>query len=187
MKVREIMVSNLVWCHPETNLAAATALLWEHKCGILPVVDPDHRPIGVITDRDICIAVGTRGKLAQDITVGQVISGTVFACSLEADIQEALASMQRHHVRRLLVTDHSGCVRGILSIDDVILNVQWSDHKDVALTFADVCRVLRKIIYPGKCSTASIGERANCKACQRCKTNTATVGRDNASDPVSIK
>jgi predicted transcriptional regulator len=128
-------------------LAAATALLWDHNCGALPVVDQENRPLGMITDRDICIAVGTRSQRAAEIAVVQVMTGKVFACEGDIEIHEALACMTQSHVRRLIITEQ-GRVNGILSIDDIILNVQWSDHKRVELSFLDVIRVLRKVTYP---------------------------------------
>jgi signal-transduction protein with cAMP-binding, CBS, and nucleotidyltransferase domain len=187
MKVSEIMTSKPVFCPCETNLASVTALLWQHGKGAVVVVDREHHPIGLITDRDICIALGTRGKLAQDVTVGEVITGKVFTCSLDANVHEALACMQRNHVRRLIVTSESGGVAGVLSIDDLILNVQWSDHKDVALTFVGVIRTLKKITYPGKCSTPFSSERATCKTCESCKAK-RTLARGNAiTAPATVK
>ncbi len=161
MKVHEIMICKPTCCASDTNLAAATALLWGHDCGALPVVDQENRPTGIITDRDICIAVGTRDKRAAEISVGQVMTGKVFACRADADIHEALACMQENHVRRLIITDHAGCVQGILSIDDIIVNVQWSDHEQVALSFLDVIRVLRKVTYPAQPCPAWILACAN--------------------------
>lgn len=103
MKVRDIMISNPTCCRPDTNLAAATALMWEHDCGALPVLDQNSRATGIITDRDVCIAVGTRNKRAAEICVGQVMTGKVFRCSPDAEIHEALCCMQTNHVRRLIV------------------------------------------------------------------------------------
>jgi CBS domain-containing protein len=150
MTVHEIMTCQPVCCHSDTNLATAAALLWERDCGALPIVDQENRPTGMITDRDICIAVGTRNKPATEIRVGEVMMGRVYSCDADADIHEALASMERNHVRRLIITAGDGRLCGILSIDDIVLNVQWSDHKEVELSFLDVVRVLRKVTYPAQ-------------------------------------
>lgn len=159
MKACDIMVSTPVVCRAESNLAVAAGLLWDHDCGALPVIDQANRPIGMITDRDICIAVGTRNKRAAEILVREVMTGKVFACDVSAEIHEALTCMKQNHVRRLIITERDR-VKGILSIDDIILNVQWSDHKDVALSFLDVIRVLRCVTYPSPASDAACKYRA---------------------------
>jgi CBS domain-containing protein len=61
MKVREIMTSPVQACMPETDLATVVSMMWARDCGIIPVVNPDQHVIGVLTDRDICMAVATRG------------------------------------------------------------------------------------------------------------------------------
>jgi CBS domain-containing protein len=58
------MTSDVRTCRPETNLAEAVRDMWEGDCGALPVVSDEGRVIGMITDRDVCIAVATRGGSA---------------------------------------------------------------------------------------------------------------------------
>jgi CBS domain-containing protein len=64
MKARELMSTSSCCCLPKTNLGAATEMMWHANCGFLPVVGSDGKIFGVITDRDICIALGTRNPLA---------------------------------------------------------------------------------------------------------------------------
>jgi CBS-domain-containing membrane protein len=52
MKVRDVMTELAVCCNPATNVGAAVELLWSCNFGMLPVVGPDNRLIGVVTDRD---------------------------------------------------------------------------------------------------------------------------------------
>jgi len=68
MKVKDFMNSPVQCCGPDTNLAAAAGMMWDSDCGILPVVDREGKVIGLITDRDICMAVATKHRLASDIT-----------------------------------------------------------------------------------------------------------------------
>ena len=75
MKVREMMTSDVKTCRPETNLAEAVKDMWEGDCGALPVVSDEGRVIGMITDRDICIALATRGRSADRIAVREVAQG----------------------------------------------------------------------------------------------------------------
>lgn len=122
MKVRDIMMKSLAFCNSRTNLAAATEMMWVHNCGILPVVDEGQRPIGVITDRDICIALGTKDRRASEVTVGEITKGELFYCEREDDVRTALEIMGRKRVRRLPVLGKDGLLEGILSMDDVVLH-----------------------------------------------------------------
>jgi predicted transcriptional regulator len=81
MRVHQLMTGTPAFCHTETNLGAAVEQMWNYNCGLLPVVDPAGHVIDVITDRDICIALGTRQKLAGDITVAEVVPDKVGAAS----------------------------------------------------------------------------------------------------------
>jgi CBS domain protein len=75
MKVRDLMTTDVKSCSSDTNLAAAASRRWEGDCGALPVVDDDGKFIGMITDRNICMAVATRPQLASDILVGEASQG----------------------------------------------------------------------------------------------------------------
>lgn len=122
MKVKEVMTQTAVCCTPETNLGEAVELMWIHNCGMLPVIGPDRKLSAIITDRDICIAVGTRNRLAGELTVGEVATRDVLTCSVEDDVQEALRAMASRQVRRLPVVDKGGAPLGILSIDDIVMH-----------------------------------------------------------------
>jgi CBS domain-containing protein len=108
-------------CTRETNLAEAAALMLDADCGILPVVDADGKLVGVVTDRDMYIALATRNRLASQLTVGEVARTHVFTCGPDDDVQIALATMKEHHVRRLPVEGFAGTVAGIVSMNDILL------------------------------------------------------------------
>jgi CBS domain-containing protein len=131
MKVRDIMVNSPVFCHPDSNLAAATEKMWVHNCGMLPVVDDELGVVGVITDRDICISLGTRNKRASDVLVREVMSGKLYACAPEDDIHSALETMEKHQVRRLPVVNLDGKLAGILSIGDLTLHAEKKEGKKI--------------------------------------------------------
>lgn len=120
MKVKDLMTTDVRTCTPDTTVAAAANLMWEADCGILPVVD-DGRLLGVVTDRDMYIALATRNMRAADLTVGAVATNTVATCTPEDDVRTALATMKEHRVRRLPVIGLANTVLGILSMNDILL------------------------------------------------------------------
>jgi CBS domain-containing protein len=110
-----------VWsCAPETNLACVVQTMWEHDCGIVPVVDGNGRAIGVVTDRDICIALGTRNQPASMVSAHEVLSEPVMGCAPDDDCFIVLQIMERHRVRRLPVLGTGDVLLGIVSLDDIV-------------------------------------------------------------------
>lgn len=149
MKVQDVMMRTPACCSPETNLGAAVELLWTRNCGMLPIVDAKKKVIGVVTDRDLCVALGTRNRRPGETTVGEVATGDAYICHGEDDIHDALQEMARHRVRRLPVVDEQGVLVGILSMDDVVLHTEggiWA--RSAELSDKDVVKTLRQIYGP---------------------------------------
>jgi len=152
MQVKDIMVSEVKTCRPDTNLAAAAQIMWGNDCGALPVLDDQGQVLGIITDRDICMAVGSRNRPPSEITVFDVKPNPkeLFTCAPEDDIHEALKTMRKQGVRRLPVVN-SGKLRGILCLNEVTLNAKKRNslsYEDVVETLQAVCehRIARQTV-----------------------------------------
>ena len=146
MKVKEVMTSPVQYCNPEDNLSAVAMKMWEGDYGILPVVSQEGQVIGMITDRDICMSVATKHKLASDISVWETISGQVYTCSPEEDVKQALSIMENKQVRRLPVTNLNGSLAGILSMNDIVMHAEDAKgKKETAFSYADVVETLEGI------------------------------------------
>jgi CBS domain-containing protein len=141
MKVRDVMIKNVKFCSPATNLAAVTEILWKAGCGTLPVVD-SGRVVGIVTDRDIAIALGTRNVKPSELTVQDVSLPKLFYTTAVDDIHVAMQTMGAQKVRRLPVLDSKGALEGILCLDDIVL---FAEEKGGGLTYADVVETLRSI------------------------------------------
>jgi CBS domain-containing protein len=146
MKVKEVMTDTPYYCQPKTNLGTATEYMWEGNCGFLPVVENDGKVTGVITDRDICIAFGTRNRLPGEISVGEVMSRKVFSCSPEDNIHVALQTMKEGQVRRLAVISRDGSLAGVISLDDVLCRAESASlGKEPELTSEEVVKIYKAI------------------------------------------
>lgn len=147
MKVQEIMRREARFCHPWNNLAEAGRIMEEVGCGVLPVVDAGKRVIGMLTDRDICLAVAAKDCKPSEVLAREAIgSSEVFACSADDDVSEALAIMGACQVRRLAVLDEAGCLDGVLSIDDIALVSRALGPNDYTGPFyTDVAKTLKAI------------------------------------------
>jgi len=127
MKVRDVMRKAAVFCGLDTNLAVAVELMCKNGCGFLPVVGEGGNVIGVITDRDICIALGTRNQKPTEVLVKDVMLPErytfpkLFTCTPDDDIHCVLKTMRMERIRRVPAIDREGALMGILSMDDIVL------------------------------------------------------------------
>ena len=144
MKVKDIMTDTPCYCLPKTNLGSATELMWNANCGCLPVLSADGKVSGVITDRDICVALGTRNRVAGDVTVCEVMSDKLYCCAPEDEIHLALQTFRDAKVRRLLVVGRDGSLVGVLSMDDILLRAEpLRLGKEPELSTDEVIRTFR--------------------------------------------
>jgi CBS domain-containing protein len=145
MKVQDVMTYNVQTCRPETNLADAAMRMWRNDCGVLPVIADGQKVVGMITDRDICMAAATKHRDPANIRVREAICGKVYACSPDTDIHEALKIMQQKQVRRLpIINAEDGRLAGILSMNDVALKAQGGRQaelsaEDIESTMRGIC------------------------------------------------
>jgi len=149
MKVSDVMTRTPACCTPETNLGSAVEIFWNRRCGILPVVDSGERVVSVITDRDICIALGTRNRLPGELTVGDVATQRAICCGADEDLRSALGKMAEAKVRRLPVVNTDGKLEGLLSMDDVVGRTSpKAMAKGNELTSEEVVSTLKKLYAP---------------------------------------
>ena len=100
MKVRELMSADVQSCGEDTDLATVAKIMWDGDCGIVPVVNSERHPVGVITDRDICIAAATRASSPASILVRDVMSRALATCAGDDEAGEALETLKDRRVRR---------------------------------------------------------------------------------------
>ena len=147
MKVKEVMMGTPYFGTLWANLGEAAALMWKGNCGFLPVVDDQEKVCGVVTDRDICIALGTRNQKAGEVRVGEVMQHRVYGCNPEDDVHIALQSMRDGHVRRLAVVDYNEKLVGVVSMDDILLHAEPNSFgNEPELSANEVVRTYRWIM-----------------------------------------
>ena len=144
MKVKEIMTGNPSVCDLNESLSHAAKTMWEADCGVLPVLKDGNEIVGLITDRDICMALAMRDCNAATVSAEEVITGEVYSVGPEDEIQKALQVMQEHQVRRLPVVNAEGELEGMLSMNDIVLQAQ-ADGNDEEMTYADVVNTYKTI------------------------------------------
>ena len=143
MNVHEVMTNDVQWCGLGTNLADAAKLMWDTDCGVLPVLNGSRQVLGMITDRDICMACATKNRAPSELSVSDAVSGKTHRCRMSDDVHTAMDVMKREQVRRLPVVDEEGALQGMISMNDFILLAGGA--KAPAISLQDVARALKAI------------------------------------------
>jgi CBS domain-containing protein len=119
MNVEDLMSRPAYTCSPTDSLNTAAQLMWERDCGAIPVVDEMGELVGIVTDRDICMAAYTQGKQLHAIPVAVAMTRQVYWCKPGDSIETAERLMRENRVRRVPVVDGSKRPVGLLSLDDL--------------------------------------------------------------------
>lgn len=123
MNIGEICNREVVVCYRGTPLTEAARLMREQHVGSLVVVVDrlsERVPVGIVTDRDITVAVIAKGLDPKALTVGDVISEALVTVREQDDLFDALRVMRQRGVRRLPVLTRSGALAGLITIDDIL-------------------------------------------------------------------
>ncbi len=129
MRVSELMKENPVSIQPNSNLEQAAKEMNRIDCGILPVIDGNGCPVGVLTDRDIVVRCIADGRAPDVMLVSEACSSPAVCCDDDCTAENAFHTMREHSIGRLPVIDARGALIGIVSMADIIARVPkeiWS-------------------------------------------------------------
>ncbi|GAB3686759.1 CBS domain-containing protein [Saccharopolyspora tripterygii] len=115
---REIMNPSAECVRTDQTAADAARIMGEHKVGALPLCGPDNKIKGVVTDRDLVVKVLSKGRNPGSFPAGDLNQVEAVTIGADDDVEELLATMTRHKVRRTPVIDHGSLV-GMVSLADV--------------------------------------------------------------------
>jgi CBS domain-containing protein len=124
--------------------------MWNQNCGSLPIVEDGGRPVGIVTDRDLFIKLGTSNRRASEVSVGEIMRTDLSVCTLEDSVLTALETMAQRKLHRLPVVDGSGTLQGIVSMDDIIVRAGAD-----GVSNEDVVQALKAICAPAQRAAAT--------------------------------
>jgi CBS domain-containing protein len=139
MRVEEIMTKDVCSCSPGMNAATAAELMWSRNCGSLPIVEDGGRVVGIVTDRDLFLALGTNNRRPAELALGEIMSRDLVLCNPGHDVRNALKSMAQRQLRRLPVVDEAGNLKGMLALGDIVLRANDELSMDVLNVVRAVC------------------------------------------------
>ena len=149
MRVQAVMTPDVRTCTPDDSVNRAAELMWNGDCGFIPVLGEENRVVGVLTDRDICMAGYLQGRPLAEIQVASVMSKDIVSCRPSDTIAEAELTMGKSQVRRLPVIDASGALVGVVSLNDLARELERErgakradqvSAAEVAATLSAVCQ-----------------------------------------------
>ncbi len=118
--VADVMSAPAVCCQATDSLNAAAQLMWEHNLGSVVIVGEAREPLGMLTDRDVCMASYTRGIPLFLGGVTSAMSTGVVSCSVETPLPDVMKLMAARRVRRLPVVDAGGRLVGVVGVMDLV-------------------------------------------------------------------
>jgi len=150
MNIAKLITRDVFTCRIHDTLEAAARLMWDHDLGALPVVDDHARVVGMLTDRDICMAAYTRRAPLEAIAVRETMSPEPTTCAITAEVSEVEELMRAHQVHRIPVVDDGGRMVGIISINDLAQASQRRaevNATELASTLAAVTAPRRRVLH----------------------------------------
>ncbi len=117
--VDRLATDDIVTADPDTPVATVVATLAERNVGSV-VVAEDDRPVGIVTDRHIALALEERPDLTER-AVEEIMTENPVTVGRDTDLFDAIRTLRDHEVRRVPVVDDDGRLSGILSLDDVLV------------------------------------------------------------------
>lgn len=142
MNVKDVMTREVRSVRMADRLDAAARLMWEQDCGLAPVVDSSNVLVGVLTDRDLCMATYTQGRPLAEIPVTAVMVRMLRTIKPDDSLAAAMAVLQQAQVHRLPVVDARGVLVGLLAVNDL---VRLAAARPSALDAAAVVKCLAAI------------------------------------------
>ena len=137
LRCRDIMSKDVTTCTPQTPLREVAEKMEDDNVGSIPIVD-NGRLIGIVTDRDIVCRVLAEGRDTRSATAADAMSDDLITCTPDETVLDCIRKMGEHQIRRMLVVDNGGRLRGIISLADIALEAERD--RDLAQALEEISR-----------------------------------------------
>jgi CBS domain-containing protein len=149
MEIKQVMTAQVRACRVDDNLGSAAQLMWEGDCGCVPIIESDGTGavVGMLTDRDICMAAYLQGKRLFEIPIASAMAREVISCHPDDDVSRVESMMRARRVRRIPVVDERGRLKGIVSLNDLAREAERERTMRTApqITLAEVAETLATV------------------------------------------
>ena len=104
---------------PDTPVRTVVAMMAENEVGSVIVAEED-KPVGIVTDRKVALSLEETPEIA-DTPVGELVDGDIVVADPSMSLFDALELMHENTIRRLPIVDDDGTLRGVLTLDDILV------------------------------------------------------------------
>lgn len=139
MTIGSLMTKKVVALKPQDTVATAARLMREKRVGCILILDKEKRPRGILTDRDIVVSVVAAGLDPKATRLEKVMTSRVITASEDEILLKVARRMAEVSIRRLPIVDEEGRVKGLVSVDDLLV-----------LLIAELSNVCAAIVGPSK-------------------------------------
>lgn len=121
-RLKDFATTVVAVVEPETTALVAAQLMRRHHIGALVVVEAAEksRPVGIITDRDLVLALMAEALDPALFTAGDIMSVDLVLANPEMDAMDAVQLMRANRLRRLVIVDGEGRLTGIVTMEDIL-------------------------------------------------------------------
>lgn len=119
MKLGEQFKKDVVTALPDASIRTVAHLMRERGVGAVVVVDTKKKPVGLVTDRDVAMALAVDERDA-DTAVREIIPGELITIGENEGVFNATQYVFGYQVRRLPIVDGDGKLVGIVTMDDLL-------------------------------------------------------------------
>ena len=116
---RDVMTPDPAYCSATATLDLVAKMMVQNNCGEIPIVNTANHPIGVVTDRDIVCRVVAEGKNPTAYPAESCMTTPVVTVRANASLEDVIATMETHQIRRVPVVDEDGACIGIVAQADI--------------------------------------------------------------------
>lgn len=128
---------NPACCTLDTKLADVAQLMMDNNCGEIPVVNnhEEKKLVGVISDRDICYRAVARRLNPAAMNAKDCMTSPPITIGMDMSVDDCLELMGRKQMQRIPVIDDRGCCCGMVSIADIVKEINETSAKSFVKTF----------------------------------------------------
>lgn len=146
--VKEVMTTYPKCCTKHESLHMIVKELARFNIGAMPVIDNTKKVIGIITDRDICLAMANTDKPLSKFTVAEAMTTKVHTCKEDDEAEDALKIMRSKRIGRLPVVDKEGKIKGIITLNsfvryfhgDSVPEIEYEGNENVLNTLHSIAQ-----------------------------------------------
>lgn len=137
MHVKDVMTGKPEYLNADATIREAAMRMKNDDRGFTPVSGRD-KLVGIVTDRDIAVRAMAEGKSPDD-KISSILTGQVFYCYEDDDINKVLQDMQDQEVQRLVVLNNekNKDFVGVVSLSDI---ADHCDNDDLSRRIVNACR-----------------------------------------------